>query len=235
MGPSGECGLDHSGDDGARAIPQQRCSGQVTWRSFQVWWQPQNGAPAGPALLQGSATVWPALQGKVCRAVGDGAVCWAEPEEPEPSCSKLAALHGDMSRLVPAAGHCNSCLARGVTLKPFPCCRTTRGQKRKLDDVHEDDDEHAGFDAAQLREHEEFTKVKNVAKIELGRYEMETWYFSPLPDEFKGCTVSACAAPWQHCGSAGAGVLRDGDVVLLVLLDKGCPTVRALLLMAIVP
>ena len=60
--------------------------------------------------------------------------------------------------------------------------------------MHEDDDEHAGFDAAQLREHEEFTKVKNVAKIELGRYEMETWYFSPLPDEFKGCTVSTGAA-----------------------------------------
>ena len=69
--------------------------------------------------------------------------------------------------------------------------------------MHEDDDEHAGFDAAQLREHEEFTKVKNVAKIELGRYEMETWYFSPLPDEFKGCTVSAQALnseplPPQH-------------------------------------
>ena len=95
-----------------------------------------------------------------------------------------------------------ACPARGsgfkrpclVTLKGHLCCRTTRGQKRKLDDVHEDDDEHAGFDAAQLREHEEFTKVKNVAKIELGRYEMETWYFSPLPDEFKGCTVSSCAA-----------------------------------------
>eukprot|EP00891_Asterochloris_glomerata_P001111 jgi/Astpho2/1111/e_gw1.00020.9.1_t len=81
------------------------------------------------------------------------------------------------------------------TMEPEPslssdaAARTTRGQKRKLDDVHEDDDEHAGFDAAQLREHEEFTKVKNVAKIELGRYEMETWYFSPLPDEFKGCTT----------------------------------------------
>ncbi len=99
-----------------------------------------------------------------------------------------------------------------MTLKPFPCCRTTRGQKRKLDDVHEDDDEHAGFDAAQLREHEEFTKVKNVAKIELGRYEMETWYFSPLPDEFKGCTVSACAcaiswlAATQFCSWDSTGM-----------------------------
>ena len=47
------------------------------------------------------------------------------------------------------------------------------------------DDDHAEFDAHALREHEEFTKVKNVERIELGRHEMETWYFSPLPPEFK--------------------------------------------------
>ena len=41
----------------------------------------------------------------------------------------------------------------------------------------------------EIREHEEFTKVKNIERIELGRYEMETWYFSPFPEEFKECTV----------------------------------------------
>jgi hypothetical protein len=35
-----------------------------------------------------------------------------------------------------------------------------------------------------LREHEEFTKVKNIAKIELGKYEIDTWYFSPFPPEY---------------------------------------------------
>lgn len=45
------------------------------------------------------------------------------------------------------------------------------------------------FDANQLKEHEEFTKVKNVELIELGRYEMETWYFSPLPEEYRECKV----------------------------------------------
>ena len=30
------------------------------------------------------------------------------------------------------------------------------------------------------------SQVKNVEKIELGRYEMTTWYFSPLPLEFHG-------------------------------------------------
>ena len=46
------------------------------------------------------------------------------------------------------------------------------------------------FDANALKEHEEFTKVKNVEMIELGRYEMETWYFSPLPEEYRDCKVS---------------------------------------------
>ena len=43
-------------------------------------------------------------------------------------------------------------------------------------------DEHEGLDEASLREHEEVTKVKNVAFLELGEFQMETWYFSPLPN-----------------------------------------------------
>ncbi|CAK9178715.1 unnamed protein product [Ilex paraguariensis] len=46
---------------------------------------------------------------------------------------------------------------------------------------------HEELDAASLREHEEFTKVKNIATIELGRYEIETWYFSPFPPEYNDC------------------------------------------------
>jgi hypothetical protein len=44
-------------------------------------------------------------------------------------------------------------------------------------------DEHEGLDEASLREHEEVTKVKNVAFLELGEFQMETWYFSPIPKE----------------------------------------------------
>mmetsp|Transcript_8323 Transcript_8323/g.23098 ORF Transcript_8323/g.23098 Transcript_8323/m.23098 type:complete len:470 (-) Transcript_8323:1128-2537(-) len=47
-------------------------------------------------------------------------------------------------------------------------------------------DEHEGLDEASLREHEEVTKVKNVSFLELGRHQMETWYFSPLPKELLG-------------------------------------------------
>ena len=49
-------------------------------------------------------------------------------------------------------------------------------------------DEHEGLDEASLREHEEVTKVKNVNYLELGEYQMETWYFSPLPKELLGPT-----------------------------------------------
>lgn len=29
--------------------------------------------------------------------------------------------------------------------------------------------------------------MKNIATIELGRYEIETWYFSPFPSEYNDC------------------------------------------------
>lgn len=47
-------------------------------------------------------------------------------------------------------------------------------------------DEHEGLDEHSLREHEEVTKVKNVNFLELGEFQMETWYFSPLPRELIG-------------------------------------------------
>eukprot|EP00249_Psilotum_nudum_P018913 c27018_g1_i1 orf=366-1529(-) len=64
--------------------------------------------------------------------------------------------------------------------------KMTRHQKRKIDETHVEEG-HEDFDAASLREHEEFTKVKNIGKIELGRYEIETWYFSPFPPEYNDC------------------------------------------------
>nr|GEW71374.1 histone acetyltransferase of the MYST family 2 [Tanacetum cinerariifolium] len=60
--------------------------------------------------------------------------------------------------------------------------KMTRHQKRKIDETHVEG--HEELDPASLREHEEFTKVKNIATIELGRYQIETWYFSPFPPEY---------------------------------------------------
>ncbi|KAH9076141.1 hypothetical protein Ae201684P_012629 [Aphanomyces euteiches] len=63
----------------------------------------------------------------------------------------------------------------------------TRGQKRKTEsDFAEPDehDEHEGMDAASIREHEEVTKVKNVRFVEIGKFRMAAWYFSPFPKEY---------------------------------------------------
>ncbi|KAE9027049.1 putative MYST-like histone acetyltransferase 1 [Phytophthora fragariae] len=66
----------------------------------------------------------------------------------------------------------------------------TRGQKRKTPDdqefapPEEEHDEHEGMDAASIREHEEVTKVKNVRFVEMGRFRMAAWYFSPFPKAY---------------------------------------------------
>lgn len=45
-------------------------------------------------------------------------------------------------------------------------------------------DEHEGLDEAQLLEHEEITKIKNISNVLFGKHFMECWYFSPFPKEF---------------------------------------------------
>ena len=35
--------------------------------------------------------------------------------------------------------------------------------------------------------HEELTRVKNIQQIQIGQYEIDTWYFSPYPEEFARC------------------------------------------------
>lgn len=49
------------------------------------------------------------------------------------------------------------------------------------DDEH---DEHEGIAEAELKEHEEVTKIKNVSNVRFGKYIMECWYFSPFPKEY---------------------------------------------------
>lgn len=38
--------------------------------------------------------------------------------------------------------------------------------------------------AALEKEHEAITKVKYIDKIQIGKFEIDTWYFSPYPDEY---------------------------------------------------
>lgn len=77
-----------------------------------------------------------------------------------------------------------------------------------MEAIEPEHNEHEGMDEASIREHEEVTKVKvsyllsmslcwkswtipyfnshlqNVNYVELGRYRMEAWYFSPFPKEY---------------------------------------------------
>ncbi|CAB1110978.1 unnamed protein product [Ectocarpus sp. CCAP 1310/34] len=70
--------------------------------------------------------------------------------------------------------------------------RVTTRMKRKYDEMgsksgHGGGGDREGLDAniAMLeKEHEEITKVKNVQSVLLGKFEVETWYFSPYPDDY---------------------------------------------------
>jgi histone acetyltransferase MYST1 len=61
--------------------------------------------------------------------------------------------------------------------------------KRKLEDMTGSSsfrEEKVAILSQLEKEHEETTKVKNIQRIELGRYEMDTWYFSAYPDDYSG-------------------------------------------------
>eukprot|EP01031_Cornospumella_fuschlensis_P026894 gene26894-32501_t len=55
-----------------------------------------------------------------------------------------------------------------------------------------DHDEHEGLDEESLLEHEKVTKVKNIRTVQLGRYIMECWYFSPFPREYYPTGFTDC-------------------------------------------
>lgn len=65
--------------------------------------------------------------------------------------------------------------------------KLTRNYKRRYDEMHNVQkgvDELAPIDQTLEKEHEEKTKVKNIQVVELGQYEMDTWYYSPYPEEY---------------------------------------------------
>ncbi|VDN19631.1 unnamed protein product [Gongylonema pulchrum] len=64
--------------------------------------------------------------------------------------------------------------------------KTTRVRKRKRIELSESPKPPAIEDGLDVlrKEHEEVTKVKNIERIRYGNYEIDTWYFSPYPDDF---------------------------------------------------
>jgi len=70
----------------------------------------------------------------------------------------------------------------------------TRRLKRVYDQTHHVSptlDELPPLDAAAERAHQEKTRLKNIQSVELGRFEVDAWYFSPYPDPF-------CSLPKLH-------------------------------------
>ena len=67
--------------------------------------------------------------------------------------------------------------------------KMTRTQKRRFDEINTTIPADVDPTTAALEhEREEATKVKNIQTVELGQYEMDTWYYSPFPEEFSKCT-----------------------------------------------
>jgi len=68
--------------------------------------------------------------------------------------------------------------------------KITRNQKRKHDEINHVQKTYAEMDpttAALEKEHETLTKVKYIDRIQIGRFEIDTWYFSPYPEEYGKC------------------------------------------------
>ena len=65
--------------------------------------------------------------------------------------------------------------------------KLTRNLKRKHDEINHVRKSYAEMDpqtAALEKEHEAITKVKFIDRVQLGKYEIDSWYFSPFPDEY---------------------------------------------------
>ncbi|CAL8091435.1 unnamed protein product [Calicophoron daubneyi] len=67
--------------------------------------------------------------------------------------------------------------------------RLTRNQKRRFTEMYAAArQEQESLDSATQkleREHQEFTRVKFIDHIQFGKYEIDTWYFSPYPEEYR--------------------------------------------------
>lgn len=56
-------------------------------------------------------------------------------------------------------------------------------RKRKVDDV-------GAVDETFEKVHEQITKIRNIDSIQIGKYEVDSWYYSPYPDEVCCCMVA---------------------------------------------
>ena len=61
------------------------------------------------------------------------------------------------------------------------------------------------LDAATRREHEAATRVRNIERVVLGKWEIQTWYYSPFPQEYAACdTLYFCEYDLHFCKKRAA-------------------------------
>lgn len=74
--------------------------------------------------------------------------------------------------------------------------KITRNQKRRHDEINHVQKPYSEMDpttAALEKEHEAITKVKFIDTLRIGKFEIDTWYFSPYPEEYgKVKTLYVC-------------------------------------------
>lgn len=84
--------------------------------------------------------------------------------------------------------HIPSLASAGDLLTPVGALsdtKITRRLKRKIEELHHVPTavEEAG-DHANEKDHQEKNRVKNIKVVELGKWEMDTWYFAPYPEPY---------------------------------------------------
>lgn len=84
-----------------------------------------------------------------------------------------------------------------VPASPSFSTRRSRRDKRKYGELPSTEDPEHNLDPTELaleKEHEEKTKVKNLDIIQIGEYEVQTWYYSPYPKEYRNLKKLFCCA-----------------------------------------
>lgn len=65
--------------------------------------------------------------------------------------------------------------------------RRLKRQYNEINHVGQSVDELTPLDRHLEEEHQNKTRVKNIQTIELGRHEIDTWYYSPYPEPYASC------------------------------------------------
>ncbi|KAL3139632.1 hypothetical protein ABBQ38_003948 [Trebouxia sp. C0009 RCD-2024] len=102
------------------------------------------------------------------------------------SADKVSAYDGAQTTQPPLLSHVSSGLAEAAAAAEITQ-KMTRRLKRRYDEIHHtapNVEELAPLDQHLEKEHQEKTKVKNIEVVELGRYDIDTWYYSPYPEPF---------------------------------------------------